>query len=451
MLSSHRVLMGVLLIGNTIAFAGVDPISRAVTAGLVVAVIATMPKIPDIPLVHRWCAALLGALAVVQLVPLPETVRSLLQPGYVGIYPESWSSLSLAQWSTVQVAASIVVALGVALGAARMASARTGLPILIGILAGVCALLAVLGIGGEAGTPQNVLLFRANSGGGSVYGPFVNTNHFALAIELSLPAALVLIAGGVRRFSHRGLVRQRAAVMVLAGSVVAAVGFAAMLRCGSRGGILFLVVAGILTVPLWRQPTSSRNWPWVSLIFVSLLVTALLAFSRLSSIRDDFTTLLAIEGVEGNTRWDLWRGTVDSWLRAPVPGSGMGTYRYVIGLDKPATNTSILAQAHNDWLEWLSTSGLVGFGILLVFVGALVVFLWPGRVRRLRHEYRYPLAGAAFALLATGMHELIGFGLQTPLNRYLLASWIGLVWGIDSRRRRRSEESLGESYDDEPD
>jgi len=450
MVSSHRVLMGVLLIGNTIAFAGVDPISRAVTAGIVVVIIATMPKTPEVPVVHRWCAAGLGALAVAQLVPLPETARSLLQPGYAEVLTGGWSSLSLAPWSTVQVATSFVVAAGVALGAARMASARTGLPILIGILAGTCALLAVLGIGGEAGAPQNVLLFRTNSGGGGVYGPFVNRNHFALAIELTLPAALVLVAGGVRRFSYGGMVRQRAAVMVLAGTTVAAVGAAAMLRCGSRGGILFLIVSGILTIPLWRRPTGSKNWPWVSLLFAALLATTLLASSRITSVREDFTTLLAIEGVEGNTRWDLWRGTVESWLRAPVPGSGMGSYRYVIGLDKPATNTSILAQAHNDWLEWLSTSGVVGFAILAVFVGALVIYLWPGRVRRLRHEYRYPLAAASFALLATGFHELIGFGLQTPLNRYLLAAWIGLVWGISTRRRRKAPEPFGEHDGHEP-
>ncbi len=443
MVSSHRVLMGVLLIGNTIAFAGVDPISRAVTAGLVVAMIATMPKTPEVPAVHRWCAMILGALALAQLAPAPEAVRTLLQPGFADVLPGGWASLSLAPWSTVQAASSIIMAAGIALGAARMASARSGLPILIGMLAGICALLAVLGIGGEAGAPDNILLVRAHSGG-SVYGPFVNPNHFALAIELSFPAALVLIAGGVRRFSHGGLVRQRAAVMVLAGSVVGVVGAAAMLRSGSRGGILFLTIAGILTIPLWRRTTGSKNWPWVSLLVVGLLTTTLLASSRITSVREDFTNLLAIEGVEGNTRWDLWQGTAESWLRAPVLGSGMGSYRYVIGLDKPATNTSILAQAHNDWLEWLSTSGVIGFAILAVFVGTLAVYLRPGRVRRLRHEYRYPLAAAAYALVATGLHELIGFGLQTPLNLYLFATWVGLVWGTTTRLQRKTPEPDGE-------
>jgi hypothetical protein len=56
-------------------------------------------------------------------------------------------------------------------------------------------------------------------------------------------------------------------------------------------------------------------------------------------------------------------------------------------------------------------------------------------VRRLRFEFRYALAGLALALVATGIHEVIGFGLQTPLNRYLLATWIGMMWGLAGRVR----------------
>jgi hypothetical protein len=64
---------------------------------------------------------------------------------------------------------------------------------------------------------------------------------------------------------------------------------------------------------------------------------------------------------------------------------------------------------------------------------AVAVSLRPDRVRRLRFELRYPLAGAAVALVATALHETVGFGLQTPLNRYLLAVWVGLAWGVWSR------------------
>jgi O-antigen ligase len=132
----------------------------------------------------------------------------------------------------------------------------------------------------------------------------------------------------------------------------------------------------------------------------------------------------------------------------------LGTFRHAAGLDKPATGTAVLEQAHNDWLEWAATTGVLGCAILLVAVVGIALPLLPSHARRLRFEYRYPLAGAALALVTTGFHEVVGFGLQTPLNRYLLAAWVGLVWGVmattsSSRRqgqgrRKQEEESSGE-------
>ena len=135
-----------------------------------------------------------------------------------------------------------------------MAATRSGLPLLLGYIAVTCGLMAVLGLAGEAGAPENVLLFRANTGGGDVYGPFVNSNHFAAGIELSLPAALVLLAAAVRNLPHPGSSRQRAAVTALGAAVVVVVALAAVMRSGSRGGVLFLVAALLLTAGLWLRP-----------------------------------------------------------------------------------------------------------------------------------------------------------------------------------------------------
>jgi hypothetical protein len=92
-------------------------------------------------------------------------------------------------------------------------------------------------------------------------------------------------------------------------------------------------------------------------------------------------------------------------------------------------------------------------------VGTLLA-VRPGRVRRLRFEYRYPLAGAAAALAAASLHELVDFGLQIPLNRYLLACWLGLLWGVSAsrtegssqprHRRLGGEEQAPGAADDEP-
>lgn len=437
--SRHRLAFGVLLLGNAVGFAGVDPPTRLATSAVVLLLILDLRRIPDVPSLHRLAGFIVASLVLVQLVPLPEAVRRVVQPGFAEVMATGWAPLSLASWATLQAAASGVVVVGIALTAARIATTRSGLPVLLALLAGTGVLVAVLGLAGEAGAPEKVLLVRDNTGGGSPYGPFVNENHFAQAIELTLPAALILLAVNARQLRGSGGRRQLAAVMVLSSAVVTVVTVAAMLRSGSRGGALFLLVALALTFPLWLRPRRlrGRRWPAVAVGLVLVGVIGSLSWTRLPELEEGFRNLFAVEGVDGNTRWDLWTGTIRSWERSPLVGSGLGSYRYVIGMDKPATGQSVLEQAHNDWLEWASTTGIVGAAALLLFVVGVGVSLMPWRVRRLRFEFRYALAGIALALVATAIHEIVGFGLQTPLNRYLLATWIGLLWGLAGRGRDR--------------
>jgi O-antigen ligase len=289
-----------------------------------------------------------------------------------------------------------------------------------------------------------VLLIRANTGGGGPYGPFVNENHFAQAIELTLPAALVLLAVSARHLRGHGGRRQLAAVAVLAAAVATAVTTATLLRSGSRGGAVFLIAALLATFPLWLRPRRFRGalWPAVAAGVVVVAAIVGLTWNRLPELEEGLRNLLVIEGVDGNSRWDLWAGTVRSWERSPVVGSGLGSYRYVIGMDKPATGRAMLEQAHNDWLEWLSTTGGVGVLALGAFTVGVALLLVPRRVRSLRFEFRYALAGVALAVTATALHEAVGFGLQIPLNRLLLAAWIGLLWGLAGRSRRASDEGV---------
>ncbi len=429
----HRALLATLLVGNTLLFAGVDPWTRLATAIIVVALVIDLRRFPVLPTTAVWAAAGLAGLVVVQLLPLPEIVRSLVEPGYAEVMKSGWAPLSLAPWSTVMTAASIFVAFAIALIATRMAGTRSGLPVLLAMLAVICGLLGVLGLVSESGAPEKVLLLRMNTGGGDTYGPFVNSNHFAAAVELSVPAALVLFMVAVRNLRRSGTARQRAAVVTLASAVAVVVAVGAVMRCGSRGGVLFLATGLVVTLPFWMRPWRARRWPWIAALAGLLAVAVALAWTRVPELRDDFAQLLVVEGVEGNSRWDVWAGTVGSFIRSPIVGSGLGSYRYVIGLDKPATGIAVLEQAHNDWLEWLSTTGVVGAAALILLVYSLAVRLRPRRARRLRFELRYPLAGAAAALVATSLHELVGFGVQTPLNRYLVAVWVGLVWGVWNR------------------
>jgi O-antigen ligase len=446
----HRVLLAVLVVGNAVAFAGVDPVTKLATAALALVLLYDLREVPEVPKPLRVAAWIFLGLLVVQLLPLPGGLRSFLQPGFSSFIEAGWRPLSLAPWATLQVAASAVIAAAVVLVSMRIAATRTGLPALLGLVAVTCGVLAILGLAGESGAPERVMLVRDNTGGGDAYGPYVNSNHFALGIELCLPAALVLLAVSLRNVRLPGTARQRAAVTGIAAAVVASVAFAAMLRSGSRGGVLFLVAGLLLTSPFWFGPRSSVRWRWLAAALTMLSAAVVLAWTRLDDLRDGFSALFVLEGAGGNTRWDIWAATWRLFERSPVVGSGLGSYRHVIGLDKPATGTSVLEHAHNDWLEWLATAGLPGGMALALLVVVLASVLRPSSVRRLRFEIRYALAGAAATLVVAGLHETVGFGLQTPLNRYLLAVWIGLVLGVGTRverGRRREQETFPPSID----
>jgi hypothetical protein len=441
----HRVLLALVLIGNAIGFAGVDPVSRLLTTCIVLLLMLDMRKMPRLPRLHRYTGAALAVLVALQLLPLPFALRKLLQPGFVEMMHPGWAPLSLAPWSTLQAAASLVVVLGIALVAARMATTRSGLPMLISLIAITGATMAVTGLASEAGIPDKVMMLRLNTGGGQTYGPYVNHNHYAQGIELTLPALVVLLAVSSRHLAMAGAARRRASVIILATALGTILCCAAMLRCGSRGGVVALAAAWLVTWPLWLKPRKAKRWLWVAVTCVTLAGAVTLAWTQLPDLKERFDKLLAVEGLESNDRWDIWAGTLRLWQRNPTLGSGLGTYQHVIGPDKPPTQGRILGHAHNDWLEWLATTGVVGGVILIVAVFALLWPLRPASLRRLRFELRYPLAGAGLALAATALHETVGFGLQTPANRYLLAAWIGLIWGltakIEAKRQKVQDES----------
>ncbi len=432
----HRILLAAILTLNVIAFAGVDPITRAVTAILVIALAYDLRKTPQIPRLHRWAFFFFFVLATLQLLPMPFSVRQFLMPGCSEFMSPGWAPLTLAPWATVQVITSSVIVLGIALTSARMASTRSGLPVLLGIIAAIGGLIAILGLASEGGGGDTVLLMRENTGGGGPYGPFVNRNHFAQAIELTMPALFVLLAASARHLSRNRQSKERPIVFGLAGAIGIAVCIAAVLRSASRGGALFLAVAAIVSIPWWLRYKGGRHWPWLLIFLIIFAAAGTFAWTNLPVLHERMLELVAIEGADGNTRLDLWRGTIDLSKRAPIFGIGLGAYRHAICLDKPATGVSILDHSHNDWLEFSASGGLIGVIIVLLMLIGLAGPLNLRAVRRLRFEYRYPLAGLVIVLIATALHEAIGFGLQIPLNRYLLAVWIGMFWGIMSKQKR---------------
>ena len=111
----------------------------------------------------------------------------------------------------------------------------------------------------------------------------------------------------------------------------------------------------------------------------------------------------------------------------PISGTGLGTFGLAYPAFKTYGSTDIWDQAHNDYLQLLAESGLVGFILLLAGMGlfllrhVLPVLAGPWRLQE-------PVAlGAGLGLVTLLFHALVDFNLQIPSNGLLFVLLGGLV------------------------
>lgn len=82
----------------------------------------------------------------------------------------------------------------------------------------------------------------------------------------------------------------------------------------------------------------------------------------------------------GDIRRHVWKGAIDAWKANPIFGTGVETFAFAYYKYKPAEHnlTSewdyLYNKAHNEYLNYLTTTGLFGLGTYLAFI-ALFAYL----------------------------------------------------------------------------
>src|SRR5262249_32964140 len=103
-----------------------------------------------------------------------------------------------------------------------------------------------------------------------------------------------------------------------------------------------------------------------------------------------------------SSRWLWWKEAWHAWNRQPWRGTGAGSLELTHRLLR--TNTIVVTEPHNVPLQFLTETGLVGFFLLLLGLGAAAL----GVVRRVRG--RDPAVVALAVLCAAYvLHSLVDF------------------------------------------
>jgi len=103
------------------------------------------------------------------------------------------------------------------------------------------------------------------------------------------------------------------------------------------------------------------------------------------------------------SRWGWWKEAWHAWEKQPWRGTGAGTFELTHRLLR--TNTIVVTEPHNVPLQFLTETGLVGFVLLLLGVGAAAV----GVVKRLRAARDPAAVALAVLCVAYVLHTLVDF------------------------------------------
>jgi O-antigen ligase len=241
---------------------------------------------------------------------------------------------------------------------------------------------------------------------GYPFGPYVNRNHFAGFAELIIPIALVpLVMGKVRR--------ERLFLV----SLFAIVPIVALLLSASRGGIASFVVelALLFLLLLARRIRSKHVLLGGMVVTVALLAVSWIGVQQILRRFSSNSTFEVTSGKRAAMRRDTWRIFRDH----PVLGTGLGTLQMVFPPYDSMYDGKIVNHSHNDYLEALAETGILGGLCCAWFLGVLLVESLKG-LGGLGSSLNSALnLSGLIGCSGLLVHSLFDFNLHIPANALL--------------------------------
>jgi O-antigen ligase len=414
----------------------------------------------------RTLTAAIGLLLVyplVQLIPLPDGLWRAL-PGHgeyaavldrfaAGDGSGAWRAISVVPVATEYGWLALLPPLACLLGVLRLSHAHAArLLLLLAILAGAEGVLGLLQVGPSGG---GMLYFGNEEPGQYVaIGTFVNRNHLAALLAMTLPVIVGLFVYGLRpgRHAHDRAVRappseahaQR--TLLFASAVIILV---CLLFTRSRAGIASSLVGLACSAFVLARARAARPHTARALV-ASFAVSGLIVISIGVALAIGIGPLL--RGLEpgqlqasADFRWTIYAATLRGAVEFLPFGSGLSTYADVFPRFQVADVGGFIDYAHNDYLQAFMELGLVA-----PVVVALLFATWLVRFVELLRDH----AGRSFTLLqlaaALGMvpmmlHSVFDFALHMPAN----AMWFATLAGVMLHPGVGGERANGFGHDEQ--
>lgn len=407
--------------------------------------------------ISAWPVFLLLSLAVawsaLQAVPIPLQLLHRLSPETARLYDTAqhggWGTISIDPHATAQAALRNLMYLAIfsltlllTVGQRRLVALAYTV-VFAGLFQAVYGSLMTLS-GMEYG-----FFAQKEHYLGVATGTFVNRNHLAGWLEMSLAVGIgLMIAGLSRSGRHTWRSRGRHVVTILLGAKVRlriylAVMVVALILTHSRMGntafFASLGVAGLVAVILFRERRRGAIILLASLLVIDLFIVGAWFGA------DEVARRIGRTDMVTDHRDEVLHHSLDLWQDHLIVGTGAGSYYTAFPRYRKDDVALYFNHAHNDYLEYGTEYGLVGFSLLAAAI------LWSlARAIMVQKRRHNPMSrGMGFAstmgTVSLLIHSTVDFNLQIPANAALFTMLLALCWVAgeqDGAHRRHGKRTI---------
>lgn len=362
----------------------------------------------------------------IQLVPLPPGFLKQLSPATYNLYeqtfglaePLPWISLSIDKKATVKEFFRISAYASFYILTVQLLTRGGFLKKTVTTIIIFASCLAFQGILQFLLPNGRIYWLRELSGGGHLFGPYVNRNHYAGFMGMVFPVVLAVFlaykpdirSGPFRERSIGFFTRHETNTFILLAGAVILISISVFLSA-SRGGILNLCIGMIMCLVLYfSRARDKKSILPVILIFFLLIISV--GWFGWETVIDRFARVMDEEG----GRFIQWKDSLNIIRAFPLTGTGFGTFQDIYTGYSSQYWYAAIDHAQNDYLELLSEGGIIAFSLMGWFLVSVFYRSWRMFLQR-RSGYSACLyIGSISGMVGMLIHSATDFNLHIGAN-----------------------------------
>jgi O-antigen ligase len=294
-----------------------------------------------------------------------------------------------------------------------------------------------------SGLGYGFFVMSNNALSGKATGTFVNSNHLAGYLEMTLAVGIGLLIASlgsegaytlkqwVRNFFQLLLSAKARLRLCLVMMVIALV--LTHSRMGNMAFFISLLVTGVIGLTLSRHATRSVVVLLISLVLIDIFIVG--SWFGLEKVKQELeeTSLMT------ESRDEVSLYTLEQWRDYELTGSGLGSFYSTFPYYRGNDIRGLHRETHNDYLQFATETGQIGMGLLVAIVSISLLAALIAQYRRRDPLMRGVSFAAIMGITAILIHSSVDFNLQIPANAATFCLLLALCWislGLKERSGR---------------